>query len=164
MGIRRHQLPLRVNNGPSATPPGRSAPGGEADEIGGKADVGPRTSAFGVRADSLAYPTECPFVAISGLTPLFNSNRNPAHRDAGGGSDLKHHKQSFKHHFLTARFPWSPRRKPRVGNTLDSSLQAGVPSSSECRPKGDWVTQAHALELYSVRPSIAAATFTASRC
>ncbi len=33
------------------TPAGRSAPGGEADEIGAKADVGPRTSAFGGGAD-----------------------------------------------------------------------------------------------------------------
>ncbi len=41
----------------------RSAPGGKADEIFGKADIGPRTSAFGVRADALAYPMECLLVA-----------------------------------------------------------------------------------------------------
>ncbi len=43
-----------------------SAPRCKADEIGGKADFGTRTSAFGVRAGSLAYPMECLFVAISG--------------------------------------------------------------------------------------------------
>ncbi len=42
MDPQRHEneSPLWVRNGPSATPPGRSAPGGEADEIGAKADIG----------------------------------------------------------------------------------------------------------------------------
>ncbi len=57
-----------VRNGPSATPPGRSAPGGEADEIGRKTDIGPQTSAFGVRADALAYLMKCPNLARSRST------------------------------------------------------------------------------------------------
>ncbi len=36
--------------------PGRSAPGGEADEIGAKADIEARRSAFGVRAGSVSGP------------------------------------------------------------------------------------------------------------
>ena len=63
---RRHQLPLWVISGPTAAPPGRSAPGGKADEIGGKADIAPRRSAFGVTADALAYPIECPLIATTG--------------------------------------------------------------------------------------------------
>ena len=62
-------------------------------------------------------------LAANGLTPLFNSNRNPAYCDAGSGSGPQHHKQSSKHYVLTPRFPRPPRRKPRVGNAVDSSLQ-----------------------------------------
>ena len=42
--------PLQVNTGRTGASPGRSAPGGEADEIRGKADVAARRSAFGGRA------------------------------------------------------------------------------------------------------------------
>ena len=58
--------PLRVITGSLGQVTRTSAPRCKADEIGGKADIGPRTSAFGVRADSLAYPMECLLVAKSG--------------------------------------------------------------------------------------------------
>ena len=58
--------PQWVKSRPSATPPGRSAPGGEADEIGGKADIGPRTSAFGVRAVVPATWSELRLLAMNG--------------------------------------------------------------------------------------------------
>ena len=62
----RAQRPQRVITGSLGQVTRTSAPRCKADEIGGKADIGPRTSAFGVRADSLAYPMECLLVAISG--------------------------------------------------------------------------------------------------
>ncbi len=48
---KRHKLPVWVRNGPSATLPGESAPGGEADAISAKADIGASTSALGGKAD-----------------------------------------------------------------------------------------------------------------
>ncbi len=50
----------------------RSAPEGEADETGVKADVDTRRSAVGGRADVVATWPESPLLAISGLTALGN--------------------------------------------------------------------------------------------
>ncbi len=50
-------------SGPTATPPGKSAPGGEADAIRAKADIDTRRSAVGGRADVLATWPESPVVA-----------------------------------------------------------------------------------------------------
>ncbi len=66
LAVDRRERPLRVRNGPSATPPGRSAPGGEADEISAKADIGARTSAIGGKADVPATWPESPFLATTG--------------------------------------------------------------------------------------------------
>ncbi len=46
--LRQRQCLLWVKSGPTAAPPGRSAPGGEADEIGAKADVGLECRLLGV--------------------------------------------------------------------------------------------------------------------
>ncbi len=61
--LNKHLCPLWVITGSLGQVMRTSAPRCKADEIGGKADIGPRTSAFGVRADSLAYPMECLLVA-----------------------------------------------------------------------------------------------------
>ena len=55
-----------VNFGPSETPPGTSAAGGEADENGGKAEVAAQMSATGVKPDVPARWPESPAVARSG--------------------------------------------------------------------------------------------------
>ncbi len=62
--------PLRVITGPTAAPRGRSAPGGEADEIGGKADDAARRSALGGRAVVPATWPETPGVAITGTASV----------------------------------------------------------------------------------------------
>ncbi len=82
--------PLRVKSGPPAGPLGRSAPGGEADEIRAKAEVAARRSALGGRADVPATWSESPLVAISRLTVHGNSNRDMAHCAAGGARHLQH--------------------------------------------------------------------------
>ncbi len=54
---------MRVRNGPSATPSGRSAVGGEADVIDRKADIDFRMSAFEGRADVACQGLSGPFLA-----------------------------------------------------------------------------------------------------
>ncbi len=57
---------LWVRNGPSATPPGRSAPEGEADEIDAKADIADGMSEAGGIPDlNRAWPSG-PNLANSG--------------------------------------------------------------------------------------------------
>ncbi len=58
-----------VTSGPRAGPPRRSAPGGQADEIGGKADVAAQTSAVGGRADLPRPKPEQLLLARSGPEP-----------------------------------------------------------------------------------------------
>ncbi len=48
------RLPLRVKSRRTGAPPGRSAPGGEADEIGAKADIGARMTRAAILALVLA--------------------------------------------------------------------------------------------------------------
>ncbi len=56
------RLPLWVKTRRTGASPGRSAPGGEADEIGGRADIDTRMSAVGGRADVLATWPETPLL------------------------------------------------------------------------------------------------------
>ncbi len=97
-GVPRLRQPLWVRNGPSATPPGRSAAGGQADEIGAKADIETRRSAIGGKADVPATWPESPLLAKSSplekLMKLQLSGRrcrNLALCDAGGRSRSQHH-------------------------------------------------------------------------
>ena len=57
---------LRVRNGPSATPSGRSAVGGEADVFRQKADIGQRMSAVRGKADVPVTWPGSPLLARSG--------------------------------------------------------------------------------------------------
>ncbi len=67
---RSGQRPLRVRNGPSVTPSGRSAVGGEADVIDRKADIDFRMSAFGGRTDVACQGLSGPFLAITGSSEV----------------------------------------------------------------------------------------------
>ncbi len=61
--LRYGELLLWVRCGPSAAPPGRSAPEGEAEGIEGKADLAARRSAPGGRADLPRPRPEQPLIA-----------------------------------------------------------------------------------------------------
>ncbi len=75
------QCLFRVRNGPSATSSGRSAAGGEADEIGAKADIGAGMSAVRGKADVPATWPGSPLLArrrhspASKFRPLKGRNR-----------------------------------------------------------------------------------------
>ncbi len=77
----------------STGPPGRSAAGGEADEIGAKADIADGMSEAGCKAVVPAAWPELRLLAKSRLSQLRNSDRNSAHREAGGGSRPPHQAQ-----------------------------------------------------------------------
>ena len=64
---------LWVRNGPSATPSGRSAVGGEADIIDRKADIDFRMSAFGGRADVVCQELSGPLLAKNRLNWCWDS-------------------------------------------------------------------------------------------
>ena len=51
-----NERPLRVTSRRTGAPPGRSAPGGEADEIGARADVGLECRLSGVKRTFDAWP------------------------------------------------------------------------------------------------------------
>ncbi len=52
-------------------------------------------SAFGGKADVRELPAICLLIAKRRHRSLFGSNRNVAHRDAGGGSRPQHHKRTL---------------------------------------------------------------------
>ncbi len=62
----KRRLPLWVRKRHSAMLLARSAPEGEADEIGAKADIAARTSAVGGKADVTATWPGSPLLAMSG--------------------------------------------------------------------------------------------------
>ncbi len=60
-----------------------------------KTDIPLQMSAIWGRAEVRGDTAEQPLLAKSRLTALGNSNRNVAHRDAGGGSRPQHQERSF---------------------------------------------------------------------
>ncbi len=71
---RQRQCLLWVRNGPSAAPPGRSAPEGEADESGAKPDIETPRSVVGGRADVVATWPGSPLLATRRHSPASKSS------------------------------------------------------------------------------------------
>ena len=76
------KCPHRVMSRRTAAPPGRSVPGGEADEIGGKADDAARRSAFVGGAVVPATWSELHLLAISGHSTSQTPSQTAALRRA----------------------------------------------------------------------------------
>ena len=117
--------PPRAKTGLSRHAADRSAPGGEADQNPGKADIADGMSEVGGTPDLPWTRPEGPFIAKNGLSPHHN-NRNVAHRDAGGGRRRQHQKQPIRADDVLAVFR-GPRSVSEGTSSGPDKLQKTVP-------------------------------------
>ena len=82
--VKSSQCPLWVMSRHSATLPGMSAPGGEADVNAAKADIAPRMSAIRGKADVWRDRRFGPLLAISGHATIADNGGS----DADSRADL----------------------------------------------------------------------------